>query len=75
MSHQTSDTVRDFIAALAPLVAQAAQSGEKVGHLLLVMGAGRYCAEAGPLEAATTLREFADMVERGEVQDPFRALL
>ncbi len=74
MSEQT-DVIRELITTTAPLVIQAARAGERVGHLLLVLGAGRFSAEAGPMEAAATLREFADMVERGEVQDPFRTFL
>jgi hypothetical protein len=71
MTPDSSQTMRELIALLSPLVAQAARRGERVGHLLLVLGAGRFGAESGLADAAETLREFAAMVERGQVQDPF----
>jgi hypothetical protein len=71
MARDSSETVRELIAALTPAVTQAAARGEQVGHLLIVLGAGRFCAEAGRDDAAEALREFAAMVERGQVQDPF----
>lgn len=72
MSGDSTEIITDLIAAASPVVTQAAGRGEQVGHLLLALGAGRYSAEAGPAYAAQTLREFAEMVERGQVQDPFR---
>lgn len=74
MALDSSETIREFIAALGPLVARATARGERVGHLLLVLGAGRFCSEAGQAETAETLREFATMVERGQVQDPFAGM-
>jgi hypothetical protein len=71
MARDSSDIIQELIAALSPAVAKAAHGGDRVGHLLLVLGAGRFCAEAGPADAAEALREFATMVERGQVQDPF----
>ncbi len=72
MADDSTQTIQDFITAVTPVVAEATGRGERVGHLLMVLGAGRYCAEAGAAETAKTLREFAEMVERGQVQDPFQ---
>jgi hypothetical protein len=74
MARDSGEVIQELIAALSPLVAKAAGEGERVGHLLLVLGAGRFCAEAGRDDAAEALREFATMVERGQVQDPFTGI-
>ena len=71
----SADTALRLLAATAPVVAELSASGQRVGHLLLALGAGRFCAEAGPQEAAATLREFAVLVEKGQVADHFAQYL